>query len=89
MDEELQNNKTQEDFGKHKKKSVLKRVGAVALGIGLFFAGGLTYYFTLDSELRSLMRLKNRIQRSYYQEITDEQFYDAIFSGVNSTLLDA
>jgi carboxyl-terminal processing protease len=86
MDEELQNNQTQEESTNNKKKRALKRVGAVAIGIGIFFAGGLAHYFTLDSELRSLIRLKNRIQRSYYQEITDEQFYNAAFSGINGVL---
>lgn len=72
-----------------KKKRVGKRILTVVLGIGIFFAGGLTHYLTLDGEMRSLIRLKKRIQADYYEEITDEQFYDAIFSGINGGLLDA
>jgi carboxyl-terminal processing protease len=39
--------------------------------------------------MRTLIRVKNRIQDEYYQEITDEEFYDAIFGAVNTEILDA
>ena len=73
---------------KNKGERVLKAIGAVALGAVCFLAGGFAHYLSLDSELRTLIQLKDRIQKSYYQEITDKQFYDAAFNGVNG-LLDA
>ena len=73
---------------KNKGERVLKAIGAVALGAACFVAGGFAHYFSLDSELRALIQLKSRMQNSYYQEITDKQFYDAAFNGVNG-LLDA
>ena len=72
-----------------KEKRIVKRILTVALGVGLFFAGGFAHYLSLDGEMRSLIRMKNRIQKEYYEEITDEQFYDAVFSGINGGLLDA
>ena len=61
---------------------------AVIIGVSAFLAGGLTVWFSLDKETRALISLKNLIQKAYYEEITDGQFYDAIFSAVNDGLLD-
>ncbi|MBQ4268427.1 MAG: hypothetical protein IJB97_02120, partial [Clostridia bacterium] len=43
----------------------------------------------IDDEMRSLINIKNTIQREYYEEITDEEFYGALFNAVNGGLLDA
>lgn len=73
-----------------KKRKVGKTVACVAGGIGIaaigFFAGYFTYSATLDGELKSLAWVKDRIQESYYEEITDEEFYDAVFGAVNGLL---
>ena len=61
-------------------------VGVIALSsFGLGIAADRLF---LDGEMRALLRLKNRIQTSYYTEITDEQFYNVIFSAINEDLLD-
>ena len=71
-----------------KKKRFLKCVGMIFLGILIFFAGALSHYFSLDGEIRALIQVKNRIQREYYEQLTDEQFYDAVFGGINNLLDD-
>ncbi len=71
-----------------KAGKILVLVFAVSLAVLCFFSGFLTSQLTLDSELRSLIRLKDTIQKEYYEEITDEAFYGAVFDGVNDNLLD-
>ena len=54
---------------------------------GMGFLGGYyTYAGALDKEMRSLIWAKKQIQEHYYQEITDEDFYNAVFDGVNGLL---
>lgn len=62
----------------------------IAAGIALVSFGGgvLARQLSLDKEMRSLIRLKNRVQNSYYQEITDEEFYKTLFDAVSNELLD-
>ena len=71
-----------------KARKILFGVLAIALAVVCFFSGFFVYNLTLDSELRSLIRLKNTIQAEYYEEITDDEFYGAVFAGVNEKLLD-
>lgn len=75
-----------------KKKTKKQRVAAclTALFIALcsFLAGAFVNYLTLDSEMRTLLKLKERIQKSYYQEVSDEEFYDVLFNAVSEDLLD-
>ena len=69
-----------------------RRVGKIILSIGMaltIFLGGMgTTWALLDPEMRTLLRVKNKIQKNYYQEISDEDFYKVIFSGINDDLLD-
>ena len=96
MNEQQSQYPSQSGYSEHQQKPapkgngerVLKAIGMVTLGVGVFFAGSLAHYFSLDSEMRALISLKRYIQNYYYQEITDEQFYDAAFNGVDG-LLDA
>lgn len=75
-----------------KKKSKKQRVAAclTALGIALcsFLAGAFVNYLTLDEQMRTLLRLKDRIQKSYYKEVSDDEFYDTLFDAVSEDLLD-
>ena len=75
-----------------KKKTKKQRTFAclTALGIALcsFLAGFFVNYLTLDKEMRTLLKLKERIQKSYYQEVTDEQFYGILLEAVSENLLD-
>ena len=63
-------------------------VMATAIAVGTFFAGFGARWLTLDPEIRSLIYAKDKIQNDYYEEITNDEFYDAVFGGVNG-LLDA
>lgn len=69
-----------------------KKIGAVLLavgiGVGCFCAGFGVYPLLMDSEIRSLLKIKNIIQEKYYWEITDEEFYSALFAAVNEDVLD-
>ena len=47
---------------------------AVLIGITCFVGGFFTQRFILDEELRLLIRVKDKIQKEYYQEITDAAF---------------
>ena len=71
-----------------KKKKSWKGFGAVCLAIGIFFAGYATSALQYDPEMRTLQKVKNKIQNQYYEEVTDEEFYRVLFDAVNNQLLD-
>ena len=53
------------------------------------FGGGiLANHFSLDQEMRTLLNVTKRIQESYYEEVTDDEFYRVRFDAVNGELLD-
>ncbi len=61
---------------------------AIGVGLSVFFCGYLTCWLALDSEIRTLIDVKKSIQKNYYQEISDKDFYAAVFGGINDDLLD-
>lgn len=61
---------------------------AVLLSALVFFAGFFTRQWTLDKELQIITDVKNGIQQSYYKEVTDEEFYNAVFDAINNVVLD-
>ncbi len=69
---------------KKKKKKILIVLLAILIAVGSFFAGFFAYSLSLDKEIRTLIRVKNKIQKEYYQEVSDEAFYNAIFSSVEN-----
>ncbi len=71
-----------------KKRSWGRIVGAIGLALVIFLAGGLTCWLCLDSEIRTLLEVKKKIQQDYYYKVTDGDFYDAVFEGINEYLLD-
>lgn len=71
-----------------KKGKAVKIAVASALAVVLFAGGALTTWCMLDPEMRSLIKLKYKIQKEYYEEITDEEFYGTLFDAVNEGLLD-
>lgn len=77
---------------KNKKARIWKRVGCIvgALSIagGGFFAGFCARWYSIDKEMRTLIDVKNKIDKEYYTEITDEEFYGALYDVVNRELLD-
>ena len=70
----------------HKK---IRAVTAILLAAACFVLGGLTVWFSLDSELRTLVKVKQAIQKYYYQDVDDETFYETVFDGINHEILDA
>ena len=58
-------------------------LAAVCFGLGAF-----TVWASLDGEIRTLLQIKKTIQQDYYEEVSDKDFYKAIFGGINEKLLD-
>ena len=58
------------------------------IAVCAFGGGVLANHFSLDKEMRTLLSVKNRIQQSYYEEITNEEFYRVLFDAINDELLD-
>lgn len=73
---------------KSKGKTVGKIFAAIGIGLGVFLCGMLTTWFCLDPEIRTLIKVKKTIQKEYYQDISDGEFYDVVFDAINSDLLD-
>ena len=71
-----------------RKRRVGKTILAIGMALTIFLGGMGTTWALLDPEMRTLLRVKNKIQKNYYQEISDEDFYKVIFSGINDDLLD-
>lgn len=63
-------------------------ISAIAIALCTFLFGLLIGQAFIDPEMRTLMRVKNKIQKEYYKEITDEAFYDAVYKTINESLLD-
>ena len=61
---------------------------SVVLATGVFFAGFFVRQGTLDEGMQTLIRIKDTIQKEYYEDISDKAFYDTIFEAVNENLLD-
>ena len=66
-----------------------KYVTPVLLAFLLLFIGFFAGRITLDPEMRSLLALKRRIQKDYYEEVSNEEFYKVIFDALNGELLDS
>ncbi len=85
---ELKQNGDAPPYKLKRKFAWRKLVTAIAVGVLVFFFGWLGCWLTLDKEIRTLLGVKKRVQERYYEEITDEEFYDAVFEGINDGLLD-
>lgn len=62
---------------------VIVAIAAISFSIGLCVS-----WFSLDSEMRTLIEVKKKIDKEYYQDISDEQFYGTLFDTINNELLD-
>ncbi len=60
----------------------------IGLAVGGFGLGLGVSPLLLDKEMRSLMNIKSHIQKEYYYDVSDEEFYGVIFDAINEDLLD-
>ena len=81
-------NATMPPSNRDKKRKMRMAIIAVALAVVCFLAGACTVWFSLDKQMRTLAKVKRMIEQQYYKEVTDEEFYGAIFDAVNNDVLD-
>ena len=73
---------------KKKLKKLWNALAAIGLAAVSFLVGiGVAPLF-MDEEMLALMRIKQKIQDVYYEDVDDEQFYKVIFDAINDDLLD-
>ena len=77
---------TNEKKNKKTLKKVLIAFACVAAAVLLFVSGFFASRLFMDKGLRSLLWFKERIQSEYYEEISDEEFWDAAIEGVEGIL---
>lgn len=73
---------------KNNGRKILYCALSVVLALVCFGAGFLVHSLTIDSGLRTLIKIKRAIDDNYYEDISDEKFYDTIFNAINAELLD-
>lgn len=83
-DKNLQNGTSQPN----KKKRIWYILGGVLIALVSFFAGFGVRWFSLDAEMRTLINVKAKIDREYYEDISDEVFYNTLFDAINTGILD-
>lgn len=54
-----------------------------------FFGGFFTRWYSLDSGMRTLVKIKDEIDERYYKEVDDDTFYSTLFQTVNNEILDS
>lgn len=79
-------NNGQRTGGSGKRKKIFLAVAAVLAAVALFFAGYFVYYLTLPAGVRSLMWVKDKIDSEYYENIDEDEFWDAVLDGAMSAL---
>lgn len=72
----------------NRDKKIWIIIGSCALAVVLFLLGMLTQWLLIEPQMRSLIKVKDAIDRDYYEKITDENFYGTIFDAVNENVLD-
>lgn len=70
-----------------KRKWVYAVLGGV-IAVVSFLGGFGARWYSLDKDMRTLINVKNKIDRDYYKDITDEEFYTPIFHAINNEVLD-
>ncbi len=76
------------DMGTTKKKTWPIVLLSVVLAAACFLGGMSAVWFTLDPQIRTLIKVKDAVDREYYFEMDDETFYKGVFDGVNGVLDD-
>lgn len=95
LDENRQENGVERDPAPVESKKASSRKGkwkyalaGVAIAVVSFFGGFGAHWFALDKDMRTLINVKNKIDKEYYKDITDEEFYTPIFNAINNQVLD-
>lgn len=65
---------------------VLVGIVAVLAAVALFLGGFFTYKATLPEGVRSLLWFKDQIDSNYYQDVSDEDFWNAALHGAADVL---
>ena len=73
---------------KKSKKKAKTAICAVSLALVSFALGLGVGPLLIDEELRDIIKIKRSIQDMYYYDVTDEQFYKALFEAINEDVLD-
>lgn len=73
---------------KKSKKKAKTAICAVSLAVVSFALGLGVGPLLIDEELRDIIKIKRSIQDMYYYDVTDEQFYKALFEAINEDVLD-
>ena len=58
-----------------KRRKTVNAVTAILLAVACFLLGGFTVWFSLDSEFRTLLKVKRSMQKNYYEDILKEITY--------------
>ncbi len=69
-------------------KLIGKIFAAIGIAVVVFFSGMLTTWVCLDDGMRTLIKIKKTIDREYYQDVSDDEFYRVLFAAINDDLLD-
>ncbi|MBQ9713796.1 MAG: hypothetical protein IJV83_00565 [Clostridia bacterium] len=68
---------------------IIGKIFACVLAAGfVFLSGMLTTWLVLDEEVRTLIKIKKTIDKEYYKDVSDEEFYGVLFAAINEDLLD-
>jgi len=70
------------------KTKIFKIAVAALTAIVIFLIGFFVRYITLDKSIRSLMWVKDKIEKDYYIEISDDEFLEAATDGLDAILDD-
>lgn len=84
----MQNDQGGSNKGKSLTRKILWAVAVIALAAAVFFAGFFTYRLTLEGGLQSLLWFKSEIEDHYYEDISEDEFWQAAINGVESILDD-
>ena len=79
-------------FEQRKKTKVWRLVATIVAALAIaaisFAIGLCVSWFSLDSDMRTLIEVKKKIDKEYYQDISNEEFYGTLFDAINNDLLD-